>query len=174
MKLRLSDLAHMHPSLLRAEIAAATAAVLDGRGFPRPHHFPWMSTRCPNSAPPGSISKSRGLAFPRTTSAGFAAPGTALDLSNLPQSRLPVWPCSPLAGTRFAMPLCAARRRITWSMQMAICGRSPAGRGESTLRRHGRSAGRVSWSVPAPGFTFAFVSSTALPPDWPLRRKVLP
>jgi hypothetical protein len=40
VKLRLSDLAHMHPSLLWVEIAAATAAVLDGRGFPRPYQFP--------------------------------------------------------------------------------------------------------------------------------------
>ncbi len=40
MKLRLCDLAHMHPSLLWVEIAAATAAVLDGRGFPTPYQFP--------------------------------------------------------------------------------------------------------------------------------------
>ena len=40
MKLRLNDLAHMHPSLLWVEIAAATAAVLDGRGFTAPYQFP--------------------------------------------------------------------------------------------------------------------------------------
>jgi hypothetical protein len=40
VKLRLSDLAHLHPSLLWAEIAAATAAVLDGRGFRTPYQFP--------------------------------------------------------------------------------------------------------------------------------------
>ena len=38
---------------------------------------------CPNSAPVASISKSRGPAFPRTTSSGFAIPGTALDLIEL-------------------------------------------------------------------------------------------
>ena len=40
VKLRLSDLAHMHPSLLWVEIAAATAAVLDGREFHTPYQFP--------------------------------------------------------------------------------------------------------------------------------------
>jgi hypothetical protein len=40
VKLRLSELAEMHPSLLWAETAAAAAAVLDKRGFPIPCHLP--------------------------------------------------------------------------------------------------------------------------------------
>ena len=39
MKLRLCDLVNMHPSLLWTEIGAATAAVLDSRGFPTPYAF---------------------------------------------------------------------------------------------------------------------------------------
>jgi hypothetical protein len=40
VKLRLHDLAHMHPSLLWLETAAATATVLESRGFPAPYEFP--------------------------------------------------------------------------------------------------------------------------------------
>lgn len=40
MKLRLHDLAQMHPCLLWGEIAAATGAVFDQRGFSSPYQFP--------------------------------------------------------------------------------------------------------------------------------------
>jgi hypothetical protein len=40
VKLRLCDLAHMHPALLWVEIAASTVAVLESRGFPTPYQFP--------------------------------------------------------------------------------------------------------------------------------------
>lgn len=174
MKLRLCDLAHMHPSLLWVEIAAATAAVLDGRGFPTPYQFPVDVYNLPEFGTGRvnleisrvGISADHVLRLRRTWDSPRLVELAAIAIAGLA--------LFAAGATKFAMSLFAARRRITWSMQIAICWRSPVDRGESTLTQHGRSAGSVSWSVPAPGFTFAFVSSKALPPDWPLLKRKLP